>query len=141
VPVQVIRPETPTSDDREAIMQALIEYNISQAGDHNYAPLALLLRDETGADLGGLWGQFYYEWLFVELLFVAEPARREDWGTRLLAQAEEIARDKGCVGVWLDTFSFQAPRFYEKQGYAQFGQLDDYPKGASRHFFRKLLRG
>ena len=50
----------------------------------------------------------------------------------LAAEAEAIRL--GCVGVWLDTFSFQARGFYEKLGYTLFGTIDDYPPGESRFF-------
>jgi ribosomal protein S18 acetylase RimI-like enzyme len=49
--------------------------------------------------------------------------------------------DAGCVGVWLNTFSFQALGFYQRLGYEVFGSLDDHPRGSQRYFMRKLLPG
>ncbi len=46
---------------------------------------------------------------------------------------------RGCRGSWLDTFSFQAPRFYQAIGYQQFGELPDFPPGSRRHFLWKSL--
>ena len=54
--------------------------------------------------------------------------------------AEEVARERGCAGIWLDTFSFQARGFYEKLGYTVFGRIDDYPPGQSRFWLRKHLQ-
>ena len=68
---------------------------------------------------------------------VPEQHRRSDLGSRILAQAEAIARDRGCIGAWLDTYAFQAPDFYRKQGYTAFGTIDDHPRGQQRHFFQK----
>jgi len=56
-----------------------------------------------------------------------------------LRQAEQIARNRGCVGVYLDTFSFQAPGFYRKQGYKKIGQLAGLPPGSARIWFSKAL--
>ena len=56
-----------------------------------------------------------------------------------MEQAEAIAHTRGCMGVWLDTFSFQARAFYEKRGYKVFGTIDDYPPGQSRFWMKKLL--
>ena len=50
-----------------------------------------------------------------------------------------IARERGCIGLWLDTYWFQARSFYEKQGYEVFGALDDYPRGGQRFFLKKSL--
>jgi ribosomal protein S18 acetylase RimI-like enzyme len=50
-----------------------------------------------------------------------------------------IAAARGCIGVWLDTYAFQARGFYEKLGYEVFGTLADHPRGGGRFFMRKLL--
>jgi len=54
-------------------------------------------------------------------------------------RAEAIARAHGCVGIWLDTFSFQARGFYEKLGFAVFGTMEDFPPGHQRFFLQKRL--
>jgi hypothetical protein len=51
--------------------------------------------------------------------------------------AEAEARSRGCVGSYLDTFSFQARPFYEKQGYSLFATIADYPPPHSRFFLSK----
>ena len=130
----------PTDADRDAIFLPLVAYNERHAGPSHYEPLAIRLRDSTtDRILGGLWGQLYYDWLFVELLFIPEEHRRRNIGSDLMSRAETVAREKRCVGVWLDTFSFQAPEFYRKLGYEAFAALSDYPTGSRRVFFRKLL--
>jgi len=78
-----------------------------------------------------------YEWVFVRWLWVAEPFRNKGIGSRLLERAEALARESGCRGVYLDTFTFQAPKFYERHGYREFGRLDDFPSGHSRIWLAK----
>ncbi|RUM18821.1 GNAT family N-acetyltransferase [Rhizobium vallis] len=130
----------PSEDDRKAILDPLLAFNSSKVSREDYKPLAILLRDDEGEIRGGLFAKCYYDWVFVELLFVPEFMRGQRLGTELLARAEQWAKEQGCVGIWLDTFSFQAPRFYEKQGYTVFGTLERYPPDAhQRVFLRKLL--
>jgi GNAT superfamily N-acetyltransferase len=93
----------------------------------------------TGQTQGGLWGKTVYDWLFVELLVVPEAYRGRGVGTQVLHRAEEIARERGCIGVWLDTYGFQAPGFYQKLGYQVFGTIDDHPRGSRRYFLQKRL--
>lgn len=131
----------PSEEERLQILEPLRAYNAAMAGDGKSEKFALFVRDEqTDAVLGGLHGRILYRWLFIELLVVPEQARGQRMGSQLMEMAEDLARERGCVGVWLDTFDFQAPEFYRKHGYAQFGQLEDYPPGHQRLFFQKRLQ-
>ena len=87
--------------------------------------------------VGGLWGKTVYDWLFVEWLAVPDEHRGKGLGTALIQEAEGIARANDCVGIWLDTFEFQARGFYEKLGFEVFGVLEDHPVGQCRFFLRK----
>lgn len=131
--------QNPTPEDREAILAPLRAYNVAQAGEGKSELLALLVRNDQGEILGGLYGRFFYQWLFIELLSVPEQARGEGMGSKLMNMAEELAREKECLGIWLDTFDFQAPEFYKKLGYSELGQIVDYPPGHKRFFFQKRL--
>ena len=130
----------PTEEDQLAILKPLRAYNVSQAGDAGAEKFALLVRDEhTNEVLGGLHGKLLYRWMFIELLVVPEQTRGQGMGSRLMGMAEDLAREKNCVGIWLDTFDFQAPEFYRRHGFSEFGQLQDYPPGHQRLFFHKRL--
>jgi len=137
--LRIEQSQNPTDEEREAILIPLRAYNTAQAGPGNPQPLALLVRDDNGEILGGLYGRFFYQWLFIELLSVPEQARGQGLGSKLMQMAEDLAREKECVGIWLDTFDFQAPEFYKRLGYSELGQIADYPPGHKRHFFQKRL--
>ena len=138
--LRVTIPDNPSEADREAILGPLRAFNISRAGDPRIRPVALLLTDEQGNHVGGLWGRLAYDWLFIELLAVPEEHRGGRHGTALMAQADSIARANECTGMWLDTYEFQARGFYEKLGFEVFGTLEDHPIGQKRFFLRKHLR-
>ncbi len=96
-------------------------------------------RDELGSVQAGLRGVTDYNWLFVIWLWVAERYRREGVGSRLLSEAEAIARERQCTHCYLDTFSFQAPEFYKRRGYEEFGRLEGFPPGHARIWLSKAL--
>jgi GNAT superfamily N-acetyltransferase len=130
----------PDEDERLQILEPLRAYNAAKAGDGLSEKFAFFVRDEhTDAVLGGLHGRILYRWLFIELLVVPEQARGQRIGSQLMDRAEAFAHERNCVGIWLDTFDFQAPDFYRKHGYEEFGHLDDYPPGHQRLFFQKRL--
>jgi GNAT superfamily N-acetyltransferase len=129
----------PTTDQIERIREGLTRFNRAQIPDKGFVPLAFTLFDEKDEFCGGLTGHIAYEWLFVDILWVADHARSRGQGSQLMLAAEEEARSRGCRHAWVDTFSFQALSFYQKLGYTVFGKLDDFPTGYSRYFLRKDL--
>jgi len=137
--LRLTTPASPTEADRDAVLAPLRAYNLSRGGNPRVRPVAVLLTDASGEPVGGLWGRCSYDWLFVEYLAVPEEHRDEGHGRALMLRADDIARESGCVGVWLDTFAFQARGFYEKLGFELFGTLEDHPVGQRRHFLSKRL--
>ena len=89
--------------------------------------------------MGGLTAHWYYNWMFVEYLYLPDELRGSGVGTQLIAEAEQLARRRGLDGIWLDTYDFQARGFYEKLGFTVFGELPDYPVGHKRFFLQKRL--
>jgi ribosomal protein S18 acetylase RimI-like enzyme len=77
--------------------------------------------------------------LYVRILWVAQALRGQGHGQRLLEAAERRAVERGCRHVFLDTFSFQAPGFYAKQGYEIYARAEDWPVGHAHLFLRKAL--
>jgi len=131
--------KTPLED---VLYEGFVAFNGPFIGPHGYKPLRLMVfRDGEDAPAGGIHGHCYAAWLHVVMFYLPEDLRRGGLGAQLLRRAEEEARARGCVGVYLDTLSFQARPFYEKQGYTLFGTLPDNPPGHSRYFMMKRLDG
>ncbi|WP_325919553.1 GNAT family N-acetyltransferase [Pseudomonas frederiksbergensis] len=137
--LRIERTDPPTDEERQAIVAPLRAYNVAQAGGSAPELVAWLVRDEHDAIVGGLYGRVFFRWLYIELLVVPEQARGQGTGSKLMQMAEQLAREKNCVGIWLDTFDFQAPDFYRRHGFTECGQIHDYPPGHQRFFFQKRL--
>ncbi|MBV8938227.1 MAG: GNAT family N-acetyltransferase [Alphaproteobacteria bacterium] len=131
--------DNPDSSAISAIQKGLDAYNIAIAGEYNTRPLWLFGRDEASVIQAGLKGQTHYSWLYVDWLWIAESFRGHDYGSKLLLQAENIAKERGCVGAFLYTYRFQAPDFYQKYGYKEFGRVENLPPGHSRIYFSKTF--
>jgi GNAT superfamily N-acetyltransferase len=116
------------------VRAGLIRHNRSFAGPIRYQRLVLSVR-EGRRIVGGLVGDFSWNSAFVGLLWIDEAARGKGLGTRLMREAERRARQRRCALIHLNTFSFQAPEFYEKLGYRRFGVLKGTPSADSTRFF------
>ena len=128
----------PTSE-ATFVRDSLGLFNVGVTGNSYYSPLAIFLKDERNAVLGGALGHVWGGWLDLDTLWVVEPFRGHGYGARLLRAAEDEARMQGCQGVFLTTFSFQAKPFYEKIGYEVVADIPDYPKGHSYHVLIRTL--
>ncbi len=131
--------DTPSDRDLAAISDGLTGFNAEDIGPSGRRALAILIRNDDGKAIGGLSGYTGWGWLFTQWLFVPEALRGQGMAGRLLEKAETEAVARGCHGAWIDTFNPQALRAYQRQGYAIFGELPDFPVGRSRFFLRKRL--
>jgi GNAT superfamily N-acetyltransferase len=131
----------PTSEERYRIIDPLIAYNEAQVGPRNKKEFAFSVHSETGEFIGGLLGFTHWNHFFVSAIFVDQALRREGIGRELLKRAEALALEQGCDVIYLDTFDYQAPGFYEKLGFKVFGTLEEYPTGHRRFYLVKRLRG
>lgn len=117
---------TPQPDDIEAIKNGLRAYNTPFLGEAKMQELAVMLTDNRGNRLAGLSGSTLGHWLRIDFLWVDPTLRGQDIGTQLIQQAEEEARRRGCRFAQVDTFSFQARPFYERNGYQCRMALEEY---------------
>ena len=126
-------------DTVDAIHAGLSAYNRRVLGGEQYAPLRWIARDADGQIAGGLLGDLYFNWLYIAILWVREDQRGRGIGSRLMALAEEYAAAQGRTHVHVDTFDFQAPDFYRRHDYTEFGRLGPYGDGHIRFYFHKAL--
>jgi GNAT superfamily N-acetyltransferase len=130
------------ADDTEKnyVRRKLIEYNAQHVPEHlksRYEEINLVIKDEQGNILGGLIAVLCWNWIEVDILWVDSAFRLKGIGTQLLNEVEKIASERACTFIKLNTFSFQAPDFYIKNGYHRYSVLENAPEGSSHYFFKK----
>jgi GNAT superfamily N-acetyltransferase len=111
----------------------------SRFGPRDETPFSIHARDVDGALLCGVNGVIHWRWLYVRHFWVAPGRRGEGLGHALMAEVERLAREKGCVGIYLDTFEEGAARFYERLGFERSGRIENFPPAAARIFLAKRL--
>jgi GNAT superfamily N-acetyltransferase len=132
--------DAPNGDEQAVITDGLRAYNEAQAGSWDGRPLAIFARDpETRKVVGGLLGRTSLGLLRVDTFFLPEELRRARLGSRILAMAEEEGRRRGCTRAVLSTVHFQAPGFYQKQGWEVAARIDCEPPGHTRFYMTKKL--
>lgn len=86
-------------------------------------------------------GDAYNGWFYLTDLFVEKPYRGQGLGAGLLQRLEDRVAALGVTHFWTITAGYEAPGFYQKQGYQIiFEQEHWYATGRSRVALQKTLR-
>lgn len=139
LPLALAPEASPDEATVRAIAAGLRAHDAHFVPEVDWTPRWIIAREGGGAVQAGVRYLIGFDWLFVQWLWVAEPYRRQGIGSSLLAGAEVAAREAHCRGSYVDTFTFQAPNFYERHGYREFARLDDHPPGHARIWLSKRL--
>ncbi|CCN70610.1 GNAT family N-acetyltransferase [Vibrio nigripulchritudo] len=131
---------SPEQSDIDEIKAGLRKHNTPFLKDVRHEDFLCYLNDDNGKKIAGLIGEIWGNWLQVNFLWVDENQKSQGLGKQLLKRAEDFAKKNGCHSCLLDTFSFQAKPFYEKQGYQVQMQLEDFPENAQRFYMVKTLK-
>lgn len=132
--------DAPSPEVKAFIGESLNQHNRDHAGYWDQRPLAVLVCDpDTGAVLGGLTGRTSLGLAFIDLVYLPVSLRGRGYGARILQEAEAEARRRGCRAGVLYTITFQAPEFYARHGWEEFGRVECDPPGTARVFFRKTF--
>jgi GNAT superfamily N-acetyltransferase len=123
---------------KKAVLDGLVRYNNEKMGKQRYKRLAISLR-EGNAIVGGIVGEVWSAVLFIQLFWLEQRLRRKGFGAKLIKSIEDEARRFGATRAYVDTMSFQAPGFYRTCGYEEFGSIEGYPQGITRHWLTKTL--
>ena len=134
-----IRLENTESQKVQEIGDLISSYNRSNREAAESEPLNIYVEDDSGELMAGLVAETFGNWLEIEYLFVKEEFRGQGIGSKLLQQAESEAKKRNCRYVFVNTYHFQAPNFYQKQGYKEVFTLTDYPYTGQRHYYQKDL--
>lgn len=129
-----------TSEEANYVRNKLIEFNSKHVPDGRYEEINLCLKDEKGEIIAGLNSAICWNWMEIDILWVEEGSRKQGYGTRLLDEAEKIAKSKECTFIKLNTFSFQAPEFYKKYGYKEIAIIENAPLGINHYYYKKDLK-
>ncbi|MBU0492582.1 MAG: GNAT family N-acetyltransferase [Chloroflexi bacterium] len=125
----IVLTASPDPADVQVIREGLDAYNATQGAPVDWVPLMISVRHQQGQIVGGLTGGTYWGWLFIGRLWIKEHLRGQNYGSRVLGEAEQAAVRRGCHHSYVDTQDFQALPFYEKHGYVVYGELKDMPIG------------
>ena len=123
----------------EELANLIRAYNRSNREPSKSEPLNIYLEDEQGNLKAGMVAETFGNWLDIEYLYVSDDLRGQGIGSKILKMAERESKERGCKYSFVDTFNFQAPKFYKKHGYKEVFALKNYPYTGERYYYTKEL--
>jgi GNAT superfamily N-acetyltransferase len=131
-------PIDPTPDEVQYLEDRIYEFNSRATGIADGEWLAFFVR-ERDRIVAGICGNTWGGTCELRQFWIEESQRQRGLGTKLLRAAEQEARRRGCTQIVLMTFSFQAPAFYERNGFEVVVAIDEHPRGHRNLLMRKRL--
>ncbi len=77
----------------------------------------------------------------IHTFIIDSGVRKSGYGTKLLLELENIAIEKDCDFIKVDTLSFQALEFYKKNGYQVYGCIDNVGREFKHYYLKKRFKG
>ena len=128
-------------EDLKILGDGLTAHSAEVGFGATWKDLAAFATDASGAVRGGIAGNTGQGMLYIRLLWIHADERGKGLGSKLMAMAEAEGIKRGCHTAGVDTFSYQAPAFYPKLGYTEFGRVVGLGqnKDLSRFWFMKRI--
>src|ERR1700757_1278062 len=131
--------DEPDAELTAVLEEGLADHNAEHARLRDWRALEVKVYDPgTGELAGGLLGRTSMGLFFLDLFYLPKKLRGGGVGSRALRMAEGEAVRRGCRAATLVTVNFQAPDFYARHGWEEFGRIASAP-GVEGIFMRKAL--
>lgn len=137
-PFQILYKENPDPNESAALRDGILEEVKIIGIKPDFQDFGLFIKDEKGEVVGGIDGTSFHGSLVVSNLWVKAAYRKTGMGKRLVEEAENLAKRRGCSFVLISTFDFFGVLpFYKKMGYEVEWTREGYDQGATRYYLKK----
>jgi ribosomal protein S18 acetylase RimI-like enzyme len=123
----------------DEIETSLYAFNSAATGRDDALAMGFVIRGEAGKLLAVIAGHSWAGIAEIEQLWVDSKHRSRGWARALLDAFVAEARSRCVRRIWVATFDFQAPRFYEKAGFVRSAELSEWPEGHTHIILSKAL--
>ncbi|MFZ2200083.1 MAG: GNAT family N-acetyltransferase [Microgenomates group bacterium] len=129
----------PDPVDKQVMIDGMLAYHASKGHVRKSDAFSILIKDSSENLLGCVMVSFLWNGMSIQSLWVDDLVRGQGLGQKLMTMAEEEGVRRGCTIAYTDTFTWQAPGFYEKLGYKLHGKLEGFPEGNALSYYCKKL--
>lgn len=128
---------TPGDDEYEQLDNRLVGFNARHV-DWQSTTFQVIMKSHRDNLIGGARGIIRMKAVEIRGLWLDENQHGKGLGAQIISELETHAMKLGATSVLLDTYEFQARKFYEALGYEVFGKFR-YPNDIYRFYMTKAL--
>jgi len=128
-----------SANEIDAIEDHIYDYNRRATGRDDGRGLAFVIRDEAGRTIGVAAGYSWAGSSELKQMWIDEAYRGRGYGRELLNAFVAEAASRGVQQIWLASYDFQAPGWYEKAGFKRMAEFAGWPEGHSNVVLCKTL--
>lgn len=131
--------DNPSPGDLKLITDGIYADAKDKRGLDKLDHFCFFLKDEVSEVVGAVRGTIYYGCMYIDELWVKDDYRGQGYGKNLMLKAEELAKNKNCNFITLNTMDFEAREFYKNLGYVVEFERKGYLKSSICYSLRKNL--
>jgi ribosomal protein S18 acetylase RimI-like enzyme len=136
---EILYEPNPNPDDIQVLNNGIAEHTKQKKELDPLNSFAYFIRDQDGKITGGCAGTNLYGSLYIDQLWLNENLRGKGYGTKLLQEAENFAKNNKCSFMAVNTFDWEALDFYKKLGFTVEFERRGFLKDSVFYFLRKDL--
>ena len=138
-PHHLVVEDEPDPRDLALLEDRLAAAAVAAVGAGDEEEFGIFVRDDAGQIGAGASGNTWGGCCQIHALWVDGPLRGHGLARALMAEAEAVARRRGCRLVMGLTYDVLTRGFYERLGYRTVGIIEDCPAGTATRWYRKDL--
>jgi len=131
--------DSPAPADLALLEERVAAAAIAAAGAGEERPFGIFVRDGERGIVAGISGMTWGGCCELHAMWVDERLRGRGLARALMAEAESVAKRRGCALVEFFAYDLLAAGLYERLGYDVVGVIEDCPAGSAARWFRKGL--
>lgn len=129
--------DSPHPADLALLEERVAAAAIAAAGVGEDEPFGIFVRDDDHRIVAGLTGMTWGGCCELHAMWVDEPLRGRGLARALMAEAESVAKQRGCALVELFAYDLLAAGLFERFGYESVGVVEGCPAGSAARWYRK----
>jgi ribosomal protein S18 acetylase RimI-like enzyme len=113
----------------DAIEDRIYRHNRDAVGRDDARSLGFVIRDGGGVLVGVAAGYSWAGTSELRQMWVDEAHRGRGYGRQLVDAFVSEAAERGVRRIWVASYDFQAPEFYERLGFTRVAEFPGWPEG------------